>query len=100
MVAGYATRTRKGPPRSLNNNSGEIQVLCFITGVYNSSARHWTPRPNDRLAGGTRPFRGPTRPMAFAEMLQQTALARWIGESGSLWGYPTILFLHTLGLAA
>ena len=38
--------------------------------------------------------------MAFAEMLQQTALARWIGESGSLWGYPTILFLHTLGLAA
>ena len=38
--------------------------------------------------------------MAFAEMLQQTALARWIGESGSLWGYPTILFVHTLGLAA
>ena len=38
--------------------------------------------------------------MAFAEMLQQTALARWVGESGSLWGYPTILFLHTLGLAA
>jgi hypothetical protein len=37
--------------------------------------------------------------MAFAEMLQQTALARWIGESGSLWGYPTILFLHTLSLA-
>ena len=37
--------------------------------------------------------------MAFAEMLQQTAFARWIGESGSLWGYPTILFLHTLSLA-
>ena len=37
--------------------------------------------------------------MEFAEALQQTALARWIGESGSLWGYPTILFLHTLGLA-
>jgi hypothetical protein len=37
--------------------------------------------------------------MAFAEALQQTAIARWIGESGSLWGYPTILFLHTLGLA-
>jgi hypothetical protein len=32
-------------------------------------------------------------------MLQQTAFARWIGESGSLWGYPTILFLHTLSLA-
>ena len=37
--------------------------------------------------------------MDFAQALQQTALARWIGESGSLWGYPTILFLHTLGLA-
>lgn len=37
--------------------------------------------------------------MEFAEALQQTAFARWIGESGSLWGYPTILFLHTLGLA-
>jgi hypothetical protein len=38
--------------------------------------------------------------MDFAQMLQQTALARWIGESGSLWGYPTILFLHTFGLTA
>lgn len=37
--------------------------------------------------------------MDFAQALQEMALARWIGESGSLWGYPTILFLHTLGLA-
>lgn len=37
--------------------------------------------------------------MEFAQALQDTALARWIGESGSLWGYPTILFMHTLGLA-
>lgn len=37
--------------------------------------------------------------MAIAQALQETAIARWIGESGSLWGYPTILFLHTLGLA-
>jgi hypothetical protein len=37
--------------------------------------------------------------MEFAQQLQQTALARWIGESGSLLGYPTILFLHTIGLA-
>ena len=37
--------------------------------------------------------------MEFAQTLQQTAFARWIGESGSLWGYPTILFLHTLSLA-
>ena len=37
--------------------------------------------------------------MGFAETLQTTAFARWVGESGSLLGYPTILFLHTLGLA-
>ena len=37
--------------------------------------------------------------MEFAQQLQQTALARWIGESGSLLGYPLLLFLHTLGLA-
>ena len=37
--------------------------------------------------------------MDFAQTLQNTALARWVGESGSLLGYPTILFLHTLGLA-
>ena len=35
----------------------------------------------------------------FLESLQQSAIARFVGESGSLWGYPTILFLHTLGLA-
>jgi hypothetical protein len=37
--------------------------------------------------------------MEFAQQLQQTAIARWIGESGSLFGYPMFLFLHTLGLA-
>jgi hypothetical protein len=37
--------------------------------------------------------------MEFAQQLQSTAFARWVGESGSLWGYPTILFLHTLSLA-
>jgi hypothetical protein len=37
--------------------------------------------------------------MEFAQQLQQTAIARFVGESGSLLGYPTILFLHTLGLA-
>jgi hypothetical protein len=35
----------------------------------------------------------------LAQTLQNTAFARWIGESGSLLGYPTILFLHTIGLA-
>src|SRR5919109_475932 len=37
--------------------------------------------------------------MEFAQALQDTAFARWVGESGSLLGYPTILFLHTIGLA-
>lgn len=36
---------------------------------------------------------------AIAQTLQQTAFARWVAESGSLLGYPTILFLHTLGLS-
>jgi hypothetical protein len=35
---------------------------------------------------------------AFLTSLQQTGFARFIGESGSIWGYPTTLFLHTLGL--
>jgi hypothetical protein len=35
---------------------------------------------------------------AFLESIQQSAVARFVGESGSLLGYPTILFLHTLGL--
>ncbi|HEY5619365.1 MAG TPA: hypothetical protein VIK60_15605 [Vicinamibacterales bacterium] len=30
--------------------------------------------------------------------LEQTGLATWIRESGVLYGYPLILFLHTLGL--
>jgi hypothetical protein len=37
--------------------------------------------------------------MDFAQTLQETALARWVAESGSVWGYPTILFVHTIGLA-
>jgi hypothetical protein len=31
--------------------------------------------------------------------LEQSGLATWLHESGSLWGYPLILFLHTLGLS-
>jgi hypothetical protein len=37
--------------------------------------------------------------MAFLEWLHGSGFAVWIRESGSLWAYPTILFLHTLGLA-
>jgi hypothetical protein len=31
--------------------------------------------------------------------LEQTGIGTFVRESISLWGYPTILFLHTLGLA-
>lgn len=37
--------------------------------------------------------------MAFLEWLQRSDLAIWVGESPSLWAYPTILTLHTVGLA-
>lgn len=36
---------------------------------------------------------------SIAQALQETAFARWVAESGSLLGYPTILFLHTIGLS-
>jgi hypothetical protein len=31
--------------------------------------------------------------------LHDTAFAAWVRESGSLWSYPGILFLHSLGMA-
>jgi hypothetical protein len=37
--------------------------------------------------------------MEFISQLQHSALMDWVRESGSLLGYPTILFLHTMGLA-
>jgi hypothetical protein len=36
--------------------------------------------------------------MDFLQSLSQSAFSRWVSESGSLLGYPTILFLHTIGL--
>ena len=37
--------------------------------------------------------------MSFLVWLSRTAPAVWGRESDSIWAYPTILFLHTLGLA-
>lgn len=37
--------------------------------------------------------------MDFFIWLEQTAFATWVRESSSLWSYPMILTLHTLGLA-
>jgi hypothetical protein len=36
--------------------------------------------------------------MEFLTWLEQSSLSSWIRESPSVWAYPTILFLHTLGL--
>jgi len=36
--------------------------------------------------------------MDFLLRLQESSFSQWVSQSGSLWGYPTILFLHTLGL--
>jgi hypothetical protein len=33
------------------------------------------------------------------EWLESTKLAVWIGESPSIWAHPTILTLHTIGMA-
>ena len=37
--------------------------------------------------------------MHFLTWLEQTGLSRWVSESPSLFAYPSILFLHTAGLA-
>src|SRR4029453_563785 len=36
--------------------------------------------------------------MDFLVQLEQSGVGRWVRESNSLLSYPTILFLHTLGL--
>ncbi len=37
--------------------------------------------------------------MNFLVWIEQLGISTWVRESGSLLGYPTILFLHTIGLA-
>jgi hypothetical protein len=37
--------------------------------------------------------------MDFLSSLEQSALGVWIRESGSIWSFPTILLLHTLGMS-
>jgi hypothetical protein len=36
--------------------------------------------------------------MDFLVRLEQSGFSTWIRESPSVWAYPTILFLHTVGL--
>jgi hypothetical protein len=37
--------------------------------------------------------------MDFLVWLEQTGLGSWVRESPSIWAYPTVLFLHTMGLS-
>ena len=37
--------------------------------------------------------------MDFLSWLESTSIASWVRESPSLWAYPTVLFMHTLGMS-
>lgn len=37
--------------------------------------------------------------MALLGSLENSGFGIWVRESGSLWSYPTIIFLHSLGLS-
>jgi hypothetical protein len=37
--------------------------------------------------------------MEFLKSLEQLPLSVWVRESGSIWAFPTVLLLHTLGMA-
>jgi hypothetical protein len=37
--------------------------------------------------------------MAWLQSLENTSWALWLKDSPSIWGYPTLLFLHTIGIA-
>ena len=36
--------------------------------------------------------------MDFLRQLEQSGFPSWVRESPSLWAYPTVLFLHTIGM--
>ena len=37
--------------------------------------------------------------LEFFNSLEQSPLSVWIRESGTIWSFPTILLLHTLGMS-
>jgi hypothetical protein len=37
--------------------------------------------------------------MEFLVKLEQLQFSIWVRESGSVWAFPTVLFLHTLGMS-
>jgi hypothetical protein len=36
--------------------------------------------------------------MSFLEWLESLGISTWIREGGSIWAYPTVLWLHTMGM--
>jgi hypothetical protein len=36
--------------------------------------------------------------MGFLSLLEQSGFGTWVREAPTIWAYPTILFLHTVGL--
>src|SRR5262245_49369140 len=37
--------------------------------------------------------------MDFLTSIEQSGFSIWIRESGSIWAYPTILVMHTIGMS-
>jgi hypothetical protein len=37
--------------------------------------------------------------MEFFQWLEQTSVSTWIREAPTVWAYPTVLLLHTMGMA-
>ena len=37
--------------------------------------------------------------MEFLHRIEQSGFSTWVLSSGSLWAYPAILFMHTMGMA-
>ena len=35
---------------------------------------------------------------SILQAIEQTAFSTWVRESGSIWAFPTILFVHTFGM--
>ena len=35
---------------------------------------------------------------SFFEWLQSLSVSTWVSESDSIWGFPTVLFLHSVGM--
>jgi|SRR5665213_800879 len=41
----------------------------------------------------------PPKLKMFLRAVELSGFSTWVRDSNSIWGYPTVLFLHTLGLA-